>query len=138
MSEEYKSVELIAIDKDEYDYLQSLVVSGRPIDIDLCQAREAKIEEMSAMSEQIIHAGTDITLSDDGKFAGVATLNAENGAIYTVVHFFGFEYSSALNTQKVPDVTALGLKFTSGSTLTLFGDKGIYQIKKNVTNMIMN
>ncbi len=72
-----------------------------------------------------------ITLSEDGKFAGVATLNAENGAIYTVVHFFGFEYSSALNTQKVPDVTALGLKFTSGSTLTLFGDKGIYQIKKN-------
>jgi hypothetical protein len=72
-----------------------------------------------------------MTLSDDGKFAGVATLNAENGAIYTVVHFFGFEYSSALNTQKIPDVTALGLKFTSGSTLTLFGDKGIYQIKKN-------
>ncbi len=72
-----------------------------------------------------------ITLSEDGKFAGVATLNAENGAIYTVVHFFGFEYSSALNTQKVPDVTALGLKFTSGSTLTLFGDKGIYQVKKN-------
>lgn len=72
-----------------------------------------------------------ITLSDDGKFAGVATLNAENGAIYTVVHFFGFEYSSALNTQKIVDVTALDLKFTSGSTLTLFGDKGIYQIKKN-------
>ncbi len=72
-----------------------------------------------------------ITLSDDGKFAGVATLNAENGAIYTVVHFFGFEYSSALNTQKIVDVTALGLEFTSGSTLTLFGDKGIYQIKKN-------
>ena len=73
----------------------------------------------------------DITLSDDGKFAGVATLNAENGAIYTVVHFFGFEYSSALNTQKIVDVTALDLKFTSGSTLTLFGDTGIYQIKKN-------
>ena len=64
MSEEYKSVELIEIDKDEYDYLQSLVTEGKPIDIDLFQARETKIEEMSAMSERIIHAGTDITLSD--------------------------------------------------------------------------
>lgn len=72
-----------------------------------------------------------ITLSDDGKFAGVATLNSENGAIYTVVHFFGFEYSSALNTQKFPDVTALDLKFTSASTLTLFSDTGIYAVKKN-------
>lgn len=64
MPEEYKSVELIAIDKDEYDYLQSLVSEGKPIDIDLFQARDTKIEEMSAMSERIIHAGTDITLSD--------------------------------------------------------------------------
>lgn len=62
--EEYKSVELIAIDKDEFDYFQSLITEGRPIDIDLFQARDTKIEEMSAMSERIIHAGTDITLSD--------------------------------------------------------------------------
>lgn len=74
---------------------------------------------------------SSITLSDDGKFAGVATLNAENGGIYTTVHYFGFEYSSALNTQKLPDVTALNLEFTSSSTLTLFGDTGVYQIKKN-------
>ena len=64
LPEEYKSVELISIDPDEYDYLQSLVSEGKPIDIDLCQARAIKIEEMSAMSERIIHAGTDITLSD--------------------------------------------------------------------------
>ena len=62
--DEYKSVELIDIDQDEYDYLQSLVTEGKPIDIDLFQARETKIEEMSAMSERIIHAGTNITLSD--------------------------------------------------------------------------
>ena len=72
-----------------------------------------------------------ITLSDDGKFAGVATLNAENCAIYTVVHFFGFEYSSALNTQKLPDVAVLDLEFTNSTTLTAFSDTGIYQIKKN-------
>ena len=64
LPEEYKSVELVSIDKDEYDYLQSLVTEGKPIDIDLYQAREDKIAEMSAMSERIIHAGADITLSD--------------------------------------------------------------------------
>lgn len=62
--DEYKSVELIEIDQDEYDYFQSLVMEGKPIDIDLFQARDTKIAEMSAMSERIIHAGTDITLSD--------------------------------------------------------------------------
>ena len=64
MPEEYKSVELIEIDQDEFDYLNSLVIEGKPIDIDLFHARDTKIEEMSAMSERIIHAGTDITLSD--------------------------------------------------------------------------
>ena len=64
MPEIYKSVEHIEIDQDEYDYLNSLVTEGKPIDIDLFHARDTKIEEMSAMSERIIHAGTDITLSD--------------------------------------------------------------------------
>ena len=64
LPEVYKSVELIEIDQDEYDYLQSLVIEGKPIDIDLFQARDIKIEEMSQTSERIIHAGTDITLSD--------------------------------------------------------------------------
>lgn len=68
MPEEYKSVELIEIDQDEFDYLNSLVTEGQPIDIDLCQARDTKIEEMSAMSERIIHAGTDITLSDGNTY----------------------------------------------------------------------
>ncbi len=72
-----------------------------------------------------------ITLSNDGKYCGVATLNAENGAIYTTVHYFGFEYKSALNSQKFPDATAIDLKFTSKNTLTLFSDNGVYQIKKN-------
>ena len=72
-----------------------------------------------------------ITLSDDGKFAGVATLNAENGAIYSTVHFFGFEYNKALNTQRLDDIALLDLKFSNSTTLTAFSDSGIYQVKKN-------
>ena len=62
--EGYKSVELILIDKDEYDYLNSLVTEGKPIDVDLFQARENKIAEMSDICEKTIHKGTYITLSD--------------------------------------------------------------------------
>ena len=64
LPEGYKSVEIIPIEKEEYDYLCSLITKGEPLDIDLVKARKEKIAEMSAMSEQAIYAGTDITLSD--------------------------------------------------------------------------
>lgn len=64
MPESYKSVELVPIDKTEFDYLQSLTIKGESLETDLLSSRESKIAEMSAMSEKVIHAGTDITLSD--------------------------------------------------------------------------
>ena len=64
LPEGYKSVEIVSIDKKEYDYLQSIITKGETLDIDLITARTEKIAEMSAMSEQAIYAGTDITLSD--------------------------------------------------------------------------
>lgn len=62
--EEYKSVTIIEIDKTEYDYLQSLITKGESLKTDLLTARSNKIEEMSSMSEKVIHAGTDVMLSD--------------------------------------------------------------------------
>lgn len=67
-SERYKSVKIIPIQKDEYDYLQSLITNGKPISVDLITARENKIAEMSAISEQIIYNGTDVTLSDGNTY----------------------------------------------------------------------
>lgn len=64
MSENYKSVELIEIDKTEYDYLQSLTIDGVTLKYDLNTVKKEKIEEVSKASEQTIHAGTDITLND--------------------------------------------------------------------------
>lgn len=64
LPEGYKSVEIIPIDKKEYDYLCSLITKGEPLEVDLITTRKEKISEMSAMSEQAIYAGTDITLSD--------------------------------------------------------------------------
>ena len=68
MPEEYKSVELVQIDKQEYDYLQSLISKGESLETDLLSVRESKITEMSSASESIIHAGTDITLSDGNAY----------------------------------------------------------------------
>lgn len=64
MPEGYKSIEIVQIDKAEYDYLQSLITKGETPQEDLLTARTNKIAEVSSMSEKIIHAGTDITLSD--------------------------------------------------------------------------
>lgn len=68
MPETYKSVEIIPINKTEFDYLQSLTSKGESIEVDLLTARSKKIEEMSATSERIIHAGSDVTLSDGNAY----------------------------------------------------------------------
>lgn len=64
MPEDFKSVNLIKIDQTEYDQLQSLIVKGESTQLDLNTARSEKTAEVSAISEQTIHAGTDITLSN--------------------------------------------------------------------------
>lgn len=68
MPEEYKTVHLIPIDKEEYDYLQSLISSGEPFTFDLSEIRGAKIAEVSTASEKTIHAGTDVTLTDGNTY----------------------------------------------------------------------
>lgn len=68
LPEGYKSIEIVSINKQEYDYLCSLITKGEHLDIDLIETRKNKIAEMSQMSEDIIHKGTDITLSDGNTY----------------------------------------------------------------------
>lgn len=68
MPESYKSVELVPIDKTEYEYLESLKTSGEPFEFDLATIRANKTAEVSAASEAAIHAGTDIALSDGNTY----------------------------------------------------------------------
>ncbi len=69
-----------------------------------------------------------ISLSNDGKYAGAAVLGVENGDVFTTVHYFGFDYKEPLNTQKIPGVSALDLKFTKFDLLTLLTNEGVYVI----------
>ncbi len=64
MPETFKSVELIPVDKLEYDYLKSLTTDGDSIQFDINKLKADKIAEVSAASEAAIHAGTDIVLSN--------------------------------------------------------------------------
>ena len=64
MPEGYKTVNIVRIDREEYDYLTSLIAKGEPIKEDLLKAREDKIAELSIASRNAIYAGTDIALSD--------------------------------------------------------------------------
>ena len=71
-----------------------------------------------------------IALSDNGRYAGVAVLGAENGELFTTVQYFGFDYKETLNTQKISGVTPLDMEFTKFNMLTLLTDKGVYTIER--------
>ena len=61
----YKKVEIIPIDKKEYDYLTSLIIPDNPIpDADiLAEQKASKIAEINNVCHQKIIEGFDITLS---------------------------------------------------------------------------
>ena len=71
-----------------------------------------------------------IALSDNGRYAGVAVIGAENGEAFTTVHYFGFDYKDTLNTQKISGVAPLNMEFTKFNELTLISDKGVFLINR--------
>ena len=64
MPETYKSVELMSITKEEYDFYKSLTIENGALEYNLIEIMNDKIAEVSKQSETTIHSGTDITLSD--------------------------------------------------------------------------
>lgn len=72
-----------------------------------------------------------IALSSNGNFAGVATMGAKNGEIFTCVKYFGFDYSEPINSQTVSGAAVFDIAFTGKNLLTLFTDCGIYTVDKN-------
>lgn len=71
-----------------------------------------------------------VALSDNGDYAGVAALGAENGDIYTNVVLFGFKYNEPLNSQKISGAAAHDIMFTGGTELTAVSNDGVYKVKK--------
>lgn len=74
---------------------------------------------------------TSITLSDNGKYAGAVVFGARNGETYSGINYFGFDYKEPLNSAEITGTSPYSLEFTSSDTLTLFGDNGIFKLKKN-------
>ncbi len=71
-----------------------------------------------------------IALSDSGRYAGVAVIGAENGEVFTTIHYFGFDYKETLNTQKISGVAPLNMEFTTFNELTLISDRGVFLINR--------
>ncbi len=72
----------------------------------------------------------NIALSDNGKYAGVAVVGAQNGEIFTTVQYFGFDYKEVLNTQKISGAAPFDLEFTGFNRLSLLTDNGSYIIER--------
>lgn len=76
----------------------------------------------------------NISLSDDGNFAGVAVVGADNGELFTTVNYFGFEYKEPFNTHTVNGAVVLDLEYTAFNTLMMFTDNGVYRVEKGAEN----
>ncbi len=73
---------------------------------------------------------SQIALSDNGKFAGVTLLGAENGETVTTVKYFGFDYSEPLSSSRIKGAAPMGIEFTKINLLTVFTDTGIHTLGK--------
>lgn len=71
-----------------------------------------------------------ISVSDNGKYVGVATFGAQNGDFITNVQYFGVDYSEPLNTQTITGAVPFELDFTAYNTLSLLTDVGVYTINR--------
>ncbi len=73
---------------------------------------------------------SSIALSENNKFAGVATLGAKNGEVFTEINYFGFDYQEPISSHTLKNTTAMDIEFTAVNTLTVFSDTGVYSINK--------
>ena len=71
-----------------------------------------------------------ISVSDNGKYVGVATFGSQNGDFITNVQYFGVDYSEPLNTQTITGAVPFELDFTAYNTLSLLTDVGVYTINR--------
>ncbi len=71
-----------------------------------------------------------ISVSDNGKYVGVAALGAKNGNLLTNIQYFGVDYKEPLNTQTIIGAVPFDIEFTSYNTLTLLTDVGVYTVNR--------
>lgn len=111
---------------DDGNYALGTFGNGATSTLSVYNKINEKIFQWNCAHENIV----SIALSDNGRYAGVAVLGAENGELFTTIQYFGFDYKEPLNTQKISEVTPLALEFTKFNMLTLLTDKGVYTIER--------
>lgn len=78
-------------------------------------------------SERVI----DITLSDNGKFAAVATVDAFNGEVSSKVYVFNFKSDKAVSEFDYKGTTVVKVDYVKGDNIIVMGDNIRSYIKNN-------
>lgn len=78
-------------------------------------------------SERVI----DITLSDNGKFAAVATVDAFNGEVSSKVYIFNFKSDKAVSEFDYKGTTVVKVDYVKGDNIIVMGDNIRSYIKNN-------
>lgn len=81
----------------------------------------------SFKSERVI----DITLSDNGKFAAVATVDAYNGEVNSKVYVFNFKSDKAVSEFDYKGTTVVKIDYVKGNNIIVMGDNIRSYIKNN-------
>ncbi len=108
------------------NYALAVKGTGAESALNVYDKHNKKVFHWNCAHEHIV----SITLSQNGRYAGVAVLGAENGELFTTVQYFGFDYKEPLNTQKISGVTPLDIQFTKFNVITVLTDKGVFLVER--------
>lgn len=92
-------------------------------------SRQKLLFEWACAKEHIIA----VDLSDNGRQAVVSVIGAQNGAPYTRVLVFDFDYNEPLGTYEYPDSVISNVSFLNGKSILLYGSSDMHFIAKDGT-----
>ena len=107
-------------------YAISSKVDGATSTVEVFDKSNKLIFKWNCAYENIV----SLSVSDNGKYVGVAALGAKNGSLFTAIQYFGVDYKEPINTQEILGAVPFDIEFTSYNTLTLLTDVGIYTIER--------
>ncbi len=107
-------------------YALSTKIDGATSAVEVYNKSNSLIFQWNCAYENIV----SISVSDNGKYVGVAALGAKNGNLLTNVQYFGIDYKEPLNTQTIMGAVPFDIEFTAYNTLTLLTDVGVYTVNR--------
>ena len=93
----------------------------------VCNSKYEKIFIWNFKTERI----TDIALSDNGKYAAVTVIDAENGKINSSLYVFNFKSKEYISLFEYKDTTLVKVDYVKGNNILVLGNNIRSYIKNN-------